>query len=488
VETAGAWQGELELRVEEDFTEGNTRTRYLLRDTDTELEVFPVAPGSLRTCQPNVTVNGLRMGGEIAASSITVQPALTSCTTTGVQNTAVILVNFASTPLPANVTPSFVQNAFFGQRSIDAYWREASYNRMSSAGSVFGPYTIADVSCGSTGAIRSAALAAADSAVDFRNFRRIFIVHPRSGDCAIGVGTLGCSTLSSADGAFVASTAWLRADYLTTTDRVISVGVHEGGHGMGLLHSSTMDYGSTALGAPGSAGTFNEYWDVFSAMGLSYTYGSTVLIGHFPSIQKATLGWLTSDTDYQTVTSSGTFTVAPYEGTSVGTKALRLRRPGTNKWIWIEFRQPIGSFDPSLGVYSSTIFNGALIHSEDPNDAHAGQTLLLDFTPSGTPNNFADSPLVTGQTWTDPYSALSISIGNIGAAGLSVTVTMAGGASCDLNGDGQVNAADVQMSVNKVLGTSACGSGDLDGNGICNVVDLQRVVAASQGGSCNVAQ
>jgi hypothetical protein len=56
--------------------------------------------------------------------------------------------------------------------------------------------------------------------------------------------------------------------------------------------------------------------------------------------------------------------------------------------------------------------------------------------------------------------------------------------SCDLNSDGQVNAADVQIAIGQALGTSACGSADLLQNGQCNVVDVQRVINASMGGAC----
>ncbi|MBM3795449.1 MAG: hypothetical protein FJW31_15605 [Acidobacteria bacterium] len=60
--------------------------------------------------------------------------------------------------------------------------------------------------------MRTAAIAAADSAVNFTNFTRVFIVFPNPGSCGwAGLGTLGCGTLSSADGSFQASTSWLLA-------------------------------------------------------------------------------------------------------------------------------------------------------------------------------------------------------------------------------------------------------------------------------------
>ena len=54
---------------------------------------------------------------------------------------------------------------------------------------------------------------------------------------------------------------------------------------------------------------------------------------------------------------------------------------------------------------------------------------------------------------------------------------------CDLNGDGVVSVADVQIAVNEVLGLSAC-TMNLDGTGTCDVADVQRIITAALGGSC----
>ena len=59
---------------------------------------------------------------------------------------------------------------------------------------------------------------------------------------------------------------------------------------------------------------------------------------------------------------------------------------------------------------------------------------------------------------------------------------------CDLNHDGAVNALDVTLAINQALGTSPCSSADLMQTGQCNVIDVQRVIAASLGGTCRVGQ
>lgn len=59
---------------------------------------------------------------------------------------------------------------------------------------------------------------------------------------------------------------------------------------------------------------------------------------------------------------------------------------------------------------------------------------------------------------------------------------------CDLNSDGVVDVADVQLEINQSLGVNQCGNGDLDGNGLCNVIDVQRVVNAVLNGTCRVGR
>jgi len=54
---------------------------------------------------------------------------------------------------------------------------------------------------------------------------------------------------------------------------------------------------------------------------------------------------------------------------------------------------------------------------------------------------------------------------------------------CDLNQDGKVDAADVQVAINMSLGVSVC-TANVAGSGVCNVVMTQRVINASQGAAC----
>ena len=57
---------------------------------------------------------------------------------------------------------------------------------------------------------------------------------------------------------------------------------------------------------------------------------------------------------------------------------------------------------------------------------------------------------------------------------------------CDLNGDGVVNVADVQLGIDQALGILPCTTADLQQNGQCNVVDIQRLLVAAQTGVCTI--
>jgi hypothetical protein len=65
----------------------------------------------------------------------------------------------------------------------------------------------------------------------------------------------------------------------------------------------------------------------------------------------------------------------------------------------------------------------------------------------------------------------------------SVQAGSAPAIACDLDGDGVVTAADVDLMTSMTLGLSAC-TVDIDGTGQCNAIALQRIINAALGGPC----
>ncbi len=58
------------------------------------------------------------------------------------------------------------------------------------------------------------------------------------------------------------------------------------------------------------------------------------------------------------------------------------------------------------------------------------------------------------------------------------------GNACDLNHDGSVNALDVQLAINQVIGVTTCSNADLIGSGTCTVVSVQRIINDITTGVC----
>jgi M6 family metalloprotease-like protein/uncharacterized repeat protein (TIGR01451 family) len=364
-------------------------------------------------CNQILAVSGYRLGQTMAGTYLKVEQAVTStCSPLGVQNVAVLLVKAPGVATPA-VTNAQIQDAIFGTTgdTVNNFFVENSYGLTSLTGSVFGWFTLdRTYACNELGAIVASAIAAADSTVDLRNYQRLVVISAAS-PCAVGY--LGCLTLNSPlYGPFTASAVWAGLQSfdvpgLSTTKRTIN---HEFGHNLELMHSRSLKYSDRPLGPDRLLAQSGEYGDDYSTMG--------GLRGHYPASQKLLLGWLPSSS-VQTVTASGTYTVAPLESASPSTRALKIKRNlHSNEYLWVEYRQNTGTVDSQFPAGSASVYSGALIHYEDSSPVNT--TDLLDFVPATT--GFYDAALPSG-TWIDPHSDLRIEVALATSTGLTVNVT-----------------------------------------------------------------
>lgn len=379
--------------------------------------------------------------------------AAQTCSTTGVQNYLVIMVNLPGSNLPSTVTSSSLSTLFFGGApSVASYVNEVSSGRASLTGTVVGPYTLTgSYTCSNwfSGIAQDAITAAVNSGVDMSGYSRVFVVaadlSPSCGFSALS--TVGCQSVTTSAGTFHVSYTTAFPGFLFNYHGVY-VAAHDGvGHQLGLAHSKLRQYTDSTgtaipLGALSDAGTITEYGDHYAVMG---TYNQ----GHFAAAHQAEwLNWMSAGTDYQTVTSSGTYTIEPIEQTS-GLRALKVQRGTGNAayYLWIEYRQPQGDYDSTyatLGPYVTQAYQGAYIHYEDATTGSA--THLLDFT---APAAYSENPaLVAGQTWNDPYSDLSISVQSATSSGLTLAVSYSGSSSLSCVGAAPtVNASPVNPSI-----------------------------------------
>ncbi len=415
--------------VADDFAHHRSWTTRVIRVQGQAVSLFWDSP-PVGGCAPSATVQGIRLGNRIAAISGEVtEDANSPCSTMGDQKTVVLLINYKSTPLTSGYTPSYVKNIFFGPApSVTDYWREVSYGSTSASGDVFGPFTLdADFACDQQPAILEAAIQAADATVDFTAYQRIFLILPVTvaGGCGYdGIAQLGCSLQQSpSKGNFTASATWIESitigpNIFGALGGLLQTAIHEGGHNFGLRHASSIDYDTLAAGPIGTDGTHSEYGDPFSSMGTNPD--------HFAAPHKNFLGWLTQGAGWVQAQSGGTWTLAPLSQAAGSPKALRVQRGnGNDQWLWVEYRQPIGTYEPAiLENGAPRDFGGALIHIEDPSQPTWDlYTELLDFQPVRLPNNFNTGLLKAGSTWDDPYSNLTLTAGSATPSGLQVTVS-----------------------------------------------------------------
>lgn len=429
LEQHGEWEGPVDtLVLDGEDLEDHEVVHHLRLDGGEVLEVRMAGPEPEGIeCGRRARFRGVRIGEVVVAAEGEVlgaadakaaaegRTATAACGPRGQQNIAVLLVTFPGVAAPSGVTPASVHTMLFGMagRSLHGYWNEASYGQTSASGTVLGWYTLDRVyTCDEYYAMRSAAIAAADADIDFRNYNRLFIIFPNPGGCSwAGISNVGCSSFTSADGTVPASSTWMLAQYFTGVDNAVRLAAHEGGHALGLMHARSRRFTGEPLAAPGTAGTISEYGDILSAMG-SWN------LGHYNVEQKIRLGWLSS-ANVQQVQSAGTYTLRPLEMPAGGVQALQVARGGSsNAWLWLEYRQPLGSYDTTL---NPQVFTGALIHYRD--SSTGSYTDLLDFTPATT--SFGDAALAAGSTWQDPYTGLSISPASPSSSGLTVNISYA---------------------------------------------------------------
>ena len=445
LEQRGRWEGEFEYTIEDSADLRTHRSVYRLHRAGEVLEVKFAGgePPGLASGR-KLALSGVRSGRQLVASEVELTDAAqggdaqattngATCGPTGPQNVVTVLVDLPSYKLSTGMTHDFVRGVLLGNahaptsqstpdRSVTDFWQQSSDGRTwidPASTQVVGPVLLgSDYNKDASGnavcdyyGMANEAIRLVDGQVDFRNFTRVLFVVPGNGTCSwAGVANVGCRSISTNDGSVTASMAWNKGSSMSTRSSGVQLTTHEMGHNLGLSHASSRRFTNEALGALGTAGTLSEYGDVHSTMG-SWNFG------FYASSHAANqLRWLGQGAQFQVVESSGTYTIQNYEGRPAGIKALKVRRgTGNEAWLWIESRQNTGLYSSAL---NASLFTGALIHYQDATTG--GKSHLLDFTPATT--SFSDSALQLGQTWTDPYSNVSVTVTGVTPTALTVAV------------------------------------------------------------------
>jgi M6 family metalloprotease-like protein len=332
----------------------------------------------------------------------------------GDQRTIVILFNFQDNPTHKPFTPLEVEGMMFGASgSVNSFFQEISYGRVSISGTVVGWYTVPlNQGCNGVAANLREAIRAADPDVNFQDYSRIVLFNPVCGGEASG----GKVPVETADGTFpcpppqsglCVSASWI--DYNLAGGQLADYPpglVHEFGHNFGRGHANYLNCGPAVVSTAANC-TSHEYGDFYSVMGF-YTNG------HMNAQEKEYLGWF-DPSQIATVTQpeqSGNYTLTPLETNSSERKTVKIKR-GPNDWIFLEYRQPIGAdTDLDFQYDDSDIYEGAFVHGTHP-ASQPYQSSLWDMSPADGADIWAWVERVTlaeGQTFTDPFTGTAITV------------------------------------------------------------------------------
>lgn len=315
-----------------------------------------------------------------------------------------------------NVTSEVVmQRMITDTNSIRNYYLYDSYGRQNISAQVFGPIKYTMSNC-NTSAMTNAIYPMIPHT--FQHY--LWYLGSMQGNCGwSGLATLGTAAKPTKDTWYNASTGCV-------------VLVQEPGHNFGMQHSSSIRCAGTPLADDTTTCTASEYGDPFDPMGGGCR--------HMNAWQKTYQGWF-GGCNGVNITSSGTFTLLPFEMRCDGAQFLKIKAPKTRTirrsggggsattetldYYYVELRTPL-DFDGTLG--GSALTPRVLLHiANDLKDsaARAIHPYIIDMTPSTS--TFTDAALAVGQTYTDPAGGLTITATAVSATEATIKVDLANG-------------------------------------------------------------
>lgn len=415
-------EGELEI-IYQDYKDGHSHNVYTLKQADgtrVPLQFAKHPPTHLLTGD-HVTVSGQRSssglllysGGNVSKTGgggggTTTTSSIPVPNTFGPQSTLLIAVNFQDNTLASCDTVA-AWNQF--SSTANSFVAENSNGQTSITGVAVGCYTIPEsiTTCNTTAIATDAQNAATASGVNLSNYTRYVYLFPLNNAC----GFAGASTIGGNP-----SQSWLNG---TLAPSVVN---HEVGHSFGLWHSHSLECGVSATIC--SNGTTQEYGDQMDVMGTVQTASPG-----YNAFQKERLGWLNYGVSpsIKTVTSSGSYTIYPYEQNGAGPNALKVLQStdpttGAKTWYYLEARQAVG-FDAFLTTWpydtTQNETTGVLFHLGT--DGNSNSSLMLNMVPSLPTYDF-EMALAVGQSFSDAVAGVTFTPTALSGAGATVQIAL----------------------------------------------------------------
>src|SRR3569623_1951866 len=458
----GAFRGELAI-YSSDGADGRSETHYGLRGPsgverpllfDVAVRDADLQPGMLLKVWGNDSPDGVRVAKfqSVAPALEQQQSALQTGTPYAPRSFAFVLVDLGGGFNPAITADDVLGRMINNSDSIRNYYINDSYGLQDITTQVFGPIKYTLNGCSTTGTTSGTSQLASDLRGmipgTFQHYLWYFGTNQSACQWS-GLASLGTPDKPSKD-------TW----YNASTNCVVLV--QEPGHNFGMQHSSSLACPGASFADDPNSCTASEYGDLCDPMGNGCR--------HMNAWQKTYQGWL-SGCNGVAITSSGTFTVLPFENRCDGAQFLKIKAPKVRSFMrtaagggsattetlayyYVELRTPV-DFDGTLGNRSA-LTPSLLIHVAD--DVHTRSqkglhTFLLDMTPTTTGSRaFNDAALPVGATFTAPAGGVSITATAVSATEATVTVDSAGGTGAPTCLDGTAFAAPGP-------GPEACGAG-----------------------------
>jgi len=475
--------GRFTVAHHDNFETGSSQFLYQVFDARggaTEI-AMPFLPGSLATgMEVNVEGTVAEDGQSIVPNQIMIQgipPVLEASATT---NYLVIPIKFPTTaaaPWAYNAdpfTPAALNTAVFGNlptKSVKEYYKEVSYGQQLLSG------VVADNGAG--GFLQAAVAKPATCDINYIANAAEAAAKARGYNVAAYAGILYVfNNVSGCGWSGLAYVGWARAYANNTTNLLVIA--HELGHNFGLLHAGSLRCTGTPIGC-GAAGAVAEYGDPFSTMGNGNA-------GHFNAAQKDNLGWFAPSQVKTHAGGTATYTLSPIETAGLPAYAVRIPTSNANRTYWLEYRQPVGTFDTFI-TGASYPNNGVQVRIEYPFEKVSGSddTEILDMTPAT--GSFGDAALLVGAApFIDPTTNLSINVVSAtpGANGqVLVQVSTSAGAPSTTTLTSSNNPSNPGSSVTftaTVTGVSPTGTVNFTNGG----ASISGCAAATVNGSGNV--
>jgi hypothetical protein len=361
--------------------------------------------------------------------------------TVGPQRTAIIVANASGASAHPYANAANTASVFFASanpNSAQAYFRQSSYGPASigaitlaganggegTAADVYGPFTVTTNGC--MGAADG--IAAASSAIDFSHYERVLVIAHDPTFCG-GGGLTGPVTVSANNQPKQVSASILYNDAFgerTLNGRVGSIVLHEYGHQLGrFTEGGGWECGAAAQAGDGTCNAL-VYLDLTDVMG-SANYA------HYSAVNKDRIGWLEGGRALP-IWSTGRYVINAYEDGTENVKVLKVprrwRQPGatdaaglTSGSYYLTARRPTAPWT-DWTTTSGQYLQGVAVYLDE--GGVGSNEALMDMTPGSIagPSDFSDGALLTGQTFTDPLSGVTLSVVEATSSTATIDVTI----------------------------------------------------------------